>query len=252
MNRETVRHSRGDLGSVAWLERTGGRLRVGERIVLGFQGLGAVGEGLRLALRARFDDRRLVPLSALEPPDTPMVTAAGHYLQVHSHHEMVSHCYRTAYWTMAVLHAHDALTPAVAETAWVAALLHDIGLEGPPGSADFTMGGVRAVQALAREHGWNEEQTTQASEAIATNPNSRVDSDRFGIVAWAMNVGVLGELGFAPHRAQLHRERIAELEARYPRDGFRQVALSLVAEEARRVPDGRFALLRPVLPFIVR
>jgi hypothetical protein len=251
MGGELAKEQSGDIGSVAWLERTGGHLGGGERITLFFQGLGALGEGIRLGLRSRRDERRRVPLSALEPPDTPMVNAARHHLQAHACPEMVNHCYRTAYWTMAVLHAHDAATPVVAETAWVAALLHDIGLEGPPASGDFSMRGVHVVQALARQHGWNDEQTAHASEAIATNPNPRVYSARSGIVAWAMNVGVTGELGFGPHRAQLHPERIAELEARHPRDGFRQTALRLLAEEVRRVPDGRFALLRRLLPLIL-
>jgi hypothetical protein len=67
-----------------------------------------------------------------------------------------------------------------------------------------------------------------------------------------MNVGGLGELGFPLHRAQMHPERIAELEARYPRDGFRATAMRLIREEAVRVPGGRFALLGRFFPLIMR
>jgi hypothetical protein len=252
MGNELVARRRVEMGSVAWLERTGGHLNIGERIALMLQGVGALAEGIRLALRVRRDERRRILFSSLEPPDTPMVNAARHHLEAHSCQELVNHGYRMGYWTMAILHQHGALTPAVAETTWVAALLHDIGLEDPPAGADCTLRGVRVVQALAREHGWNEEQTTQASEAIATNPNARVDSRRFGIVAWAMKVGAMGEHGFPPHRAQMHPEWIAELEGRYRRDRFRETGLRLVAEEARRMPDGRFALVQRLLPLIFR
>jgi hypothetical protein len=53
----------------------------------------------------------------------------------------------------------------------------------------------------------------------------------------------IGELGFGPPRAQMHPDRVKELEARYPRDGFRSTAMRLIDQEVRRIPDGRFALL---------
>lgn len=66
-----------------------------------------------------------------------------------------------------------------------------------------------------------------------------------------MNVGGIGELGFGPHRAQMHPERLKELEALYPRDGFRSTAMRLIDEEVRRIPDGRFALLGRFFPLIM-
>jgi hypothetical protein len=72
------------------------------------------------------------------------------------------------------------------------------------------------------------------------------------MIAWAMNVGVMGELGFAPLRAQMSRERRAELEAKYPRDDFRQAVMKLLREEAQRIPDGRFAFLGWLIPLMLR
>ncbi len=240
------------MGSLAWLTRSAGHLSFGERLSLLFGGLQALREGIRLGLRARTDERRRVALSVLEPPETPILIAARDYLEAHACRPMVNHCYRTAFWTLAVLHEHDALTPRVAETAWVAALLHDVGLDEPPTTGDFSAGGVQVLRTLAAEHAWDEDQTRDASEAIAINLSTRVNPSRSGVVAWAMNVGGIGELGFGPHRAQLHPERVRELETRYTRDGFREAAMRLVREEARRIPDGRFALLGRFFPLIMR
>jgi hypothetical protein len=180
-----------------------------------------------------------------------MVNGARSHLEAHADRAMVNHCYRTAFWTLVVLHEHTELAPSVVETAWVAALLHDIGLEVPPARGDFSIRGIEVLKTLAHDLGWPDEQVHAASEAIATNLSTRVHPHRAGMVAWAMNVGGIGELGFGPHRMQMHPDRIKELEARYPRDGFRATAMRLVREEVGRVPDGRFALLGPFFPLIM-
>jgi hypothetical protein len=139
----------------------------------------------------------------------------------------------------------------VLETVWVAALLHDVGLEVPPPRGDFSLGGIQILERFAREHAWPEAQVYLASQAIATNLATRVDRQRVGDIAWAMNVGGLGELGFPTHRAQMHPDRVRELEARFPREHFRAPAMRLIDEEIGRVPDGRFAFFRKYFRIIV-
>lgn len=242
----------GDVGCLSWLARTQGRLSTVERLSLLAELLPALVEGMRLFRRARRDGRRADPLERFEPPATPMVCAAREYLLAHSSPPMVNHCHRTAFWTLMVLNQHSEVTPRDIETTWVAALLHDVGLEVPPASGDFSLGGVHVLDALARELNWDEAEAHRAGEAIATNLSVRVDRDRAGLLPWAMNVGGAGEIGLPLHRAQMHPERIAELEARYPRDGFRETALRLIAEETRRLPDGRFAFFRPLFWLLLR
>jgi hypothetical protein len=240
------------LGTRAWLEHTQGRLRFRERLAL-FVGLfGALREGIRLGRRAKRGTARDAPLALFEPPDTPMVHAARARLLDASGTPMVNHCFRTAFWTLFVLHHDGEVAPADLETTWVAALLHDIGLERPPPRGDFSAAGIAAVEELAVEHGWPDEQVHLASEAIATNLSLRVDPARSGRIAWAMNVGGAGEIGFRPHRAQMSRARIAELEARFPRTGFRDAAIRLARAEARRVPGGRFGFFRWIFPIVIR
>jgi hypothetical protein len=38
----------------------------------------------------------------------------------------------------------------------------------------------------------------------------------------------------------------------YPRTGFRKLAMQLIREEAARVPDGRFALFKPIYWLLMR
>lgn len=240
------------LGSVEWLERSGGRLTFADRLALVGGALLMVGQGFGLARRARREDAWRVPLANLEPTETAMVHAAREHLTRHCAPSMVNHSMRTAFWTMAVLFQQGALDSKNLETAWVAALLHDVGLERPAEKGDFTSGGIQVLKSLAHQHRWGEEQTHLAAEAIATNLSTRVDPSRLGIVAWAMNVGGLGELGFPLHRRQLHPDRVAELEKRFPRTGFYDAAMHLIGEEARRLPDGRFAFLGRFFPLIMR
>lgn len=241
-----------DLGTLAWLERSQGRLTLRDRLSLIAGLFGALGEGIQLGRHARRSGRREVPLDPFEPPATPMVSAARGYLLANCGEPMANHSFRTAYWTLFVMNQHIELTPVLLETAWVAALLHDVGLERPSATGDFSSAGVAVLKALALEHAWGDEQVHGASEAIATNLSMRVDRERSGIVAWAMNVGGVGELGFPAHRRQMHPDRIAELERRYPRRGFRPAAQKLIAAEARRVPGGRFGFFRWVFPIIMK
>jgi hypothetical protein len=240
------------IGTQAWLERSGGRLTVGERFALVGGLFGALREGFRLRRFALRSGRRETALATFDAPDTSMVQAARSYLVANSGTPMANHSVRTAYWTLFVLHQHGELTPLEIETTWVAALLHDVGLEHPPAKGDFSVGGIEVLKQLAFEQQWGEEQVELASEAIATNLSARVDANQSGKIAWAMNVGGLGELGFGLHRAQMHRDRIAELEAQYPRTGFREESKALIRAESRRVPGGRFAFFRWVFPLLMK
>lgn len=157
---------------------------------------------------------------------------------------MVNHAYRTGYRTVLLLNEHVGLTAEDVETSWVAALLHDVGLDVPPQIGDFSLGGVETLERLAREVSWPMERVFEAAQAIASNLSSHVDRNRFGLLSWAMNLGGAGEVTYGPHRRVLDRTRARELESLYSRDGFRETALRLINAEAQRVPRGRFAFAR--------
>jgi hypothetical protein len=237
---------------MAWLERSGGALSKVERAWLLRGMFSMIRAGFRVRRAAKASPRRRGPLDAFEPPDTAIVSAARALLDKSASREMTNHSIRTAFWTVVVLDAHNELTPQRIETAWVAALLHDVGFYLRAERGDFAAGGIAALKGLAHEHGWSDEQTHEAGEAIAVNLSTRVDPVRSGLVAWAMNVGGAGELGIWPHRAQMDRLRIRTLEARFPRGEFRKTALADIRDEARRLPEGRFAAFRWVYWLLMR
>jgi hypothetical protein len=240
------------LGSVAWLEATNGRLTWGERGILLLGSFGMFAQGVRLSRRAKSRSLRNVSLSDLEPPDTPMVRGARSLIDEIASPQMRGHVYRTGYWTQLVLRQNGEPTPTELETAWVAALLHDVGTEHPTPRGDFATAGSQAMKRLANEHRWSEDQTQAAAEGIAGNFATLVDRDRLGLVTWAIHAGGAGELGLPFYRGQWLDPHIADLERRYPRDGFKRHVLHLMKGEARRVPGGRFALMRHFFPLLLK
>src|SRR5579871_215668 len=124
-------------------------------------------QGIRLSRRAKSLARRDIPLSQLEPPDTPMVRGARTLVDVTASPQMRGHVYRTGYWTQLVLLQDGEPAPSQLETAWVASLLHDVGTEHPTPHGDFATAGIEALKRLAHEHRWGDEQTHAAAEAIA-------------------------------------------------------------------------------------
>src|SRR5688572_7871230 len=182
-----------DIGSLLWLERTGGALdrKEGFRFVTR-----AIGPLLRAVWRrTRPPAVEKLDLAKLAPPDTPMVKAAVQLLEQKASAPFRNHAYRTAYWALAVMKREKPeLTPQDLEEAWVAALLHDLGLEQPPTHGEFTLGGVAAVRQLAETNKWDKQATARACEAISLNPNTHVDRDTFGLLPWAMNVGGYAEV----------------------------------------------------------
>src|SRR5262245_11210157 len=122
MTTEQAEHDRDAVGSLRWLMRTEGHLTFADRFSLVIGAFSTLSEGIRLARRAKRDERRNVDLARFSLPDTPMVRASRQYLEAHSDRSMIHHCFRTAFWTLAVLYQHIELTAEHLETAWVAAL----------------------------------------------------------------------------------------------------------------------------------
>jgi hypothetical protein len=235
------------LGGLAWTRRTGGALGWRDRV----QYLGNAAPLLKDWAVAPFASQPGdLMLSRFDPPDAPIVQAALARLRGIPDPEFapfVNHSIRLAYWTVAVMsRERPNLTPTEIEEAWVAALLHDIGLALPPERGEFTLGGVRVVEELGGRYSFSAESVRRASEAITLNPNSRVDRDRDGLLAWAMSVGGQGETFYGPYRGLMSAKDVRALEAKYPRNGFFAGSERVLARELRRTPNQRFGLLRAV------
>lgn len=230
------------VGSLDWTRATGGALSPGEKFNFVLDAV----PGLSAATVRRIDPppAEKVDASVFLPPDAPIVQAALARVKAHLDPAFVNHSIRTACWTLVVMRREQPqLSRQDIEEAWLAGLLHDLGLAETPPRGEFTLGGVAAMSELAAQFHWNGEATRRVSEAITLNPNSRVDRAQYGLLPWAMNVGGFGETFYGPYRVLMNPDNIRQLEILYPRTGFRARAGEVVSAEVRRFPDQRFELL---------
>lgn len=233
-----------DVGSLAWTQKTGGALTNKEKAAFVLDGLAHI---LGAYAAKPFSPKaKKVDLAKLAPPASGIVNEAATLLKEKSHPAMVNHCFRTAYWTLAVMkNKKPELSAKEIEEAWIAALLHDIGLDLPPAFGEFTLGGVKIVQLLSQKHGWDKNSAHRASEAITLNPNSYVKR-KFGLLAWAMNTGGYGETSLGPYRTLMHPDNIIEVETLHPRKGFYLFVPKMIGKELLRFPNQRFAILKKI------
>jgi hypothetical protein len=254
-------HKQPSLGSVEW-ERAGGPpLSFAQRLsVLGGAGAVVLGDfGQRLWwLLSQWGvlprpKQEKVDLKAWTPPDTRAAREAEQYLREVSSTPMVNHSLRTYYFSGIMYDLSGVKQSIDREALYVAALLHDVGLfqTSPPMTEHcFTVGGAREARRIAKDAGWDEARQDSVAVAITTNLNAFVPISEFGLEAHFMRVGGLVEV--IAQEWKVHPKNLAEILARYPRDGFTAEALRLVENEVKQNPSGRFACLNPLFPMLVR
>ena len=118
----------GGVGSLAWAQRTRGRLGTGDRVRLLAQALLARARGLLPGRR-----RASIDVGALRVPDSALATAAADHLAAVAEPWLVNHCWRTYAWGWLLAAAERRAFDE--ETLFVAALLHDLGLTATPDPA---------------------------------------------------------------------------------------------------------------------
>lgn len=225
-----------EIGSVAWLERTRGRLSRREQLELV-----AVGVRSQAALLARRLGRPVDPVARLDPRDVriPDSAAAKEAEEVCGGlpPSVANHSRRCYLWG-AILAAQDGIA-FDEEIFYVAALMHDAGM--PVAAAEghdccFTLDSVLAVRALhaplepqARRHA--------VEEAIALHLNPEVARER-GAEAHLMNAAAaLDVLGMRLWEVE-PRAKAAVLD-RHPRHGFKAEWDALCRAHIRAMPRGR-------------
>jgi hypothetical protein len=229
-----------EIGGVAWLERTRGRLSRREQLELV-----AVGVRSQAAMLARRLGRSGERVGQLDPRDVriPDSAAAREAEEVCRGlpPSVAGHSHRCYLWG-AILAAQDGIA-FDEEVLYVAALLHDAGM--PVAAAEghdccFTLDSVLAVRALdappepaARRHA--------VEEAIALHLNPAVARER-GAEAHLMNAAAaLDVLGM--RLWEIEREAKAAVLERHPRQGFKSEWDGLCRAHIRAMPRGRIAWL---------
>ena len=225
---------RAAVGTLAWLERTGGILSrrdrvdfLGQAVAYGFATL--PGE-LRRALRIG----RQVPavdLGLIAPPDSAVVRTAERLIAEIAPPMVANHCHRT-YAMGAALAQLDHLQ-FDAEVVYVASLLHDLHFADPralPQPHCFTLPAVRRTRALLTENGWDERRRELTAEAISLHLNVR--PPRTSVEAYVVYAGA--RLDVAAYRyGDVHPDTMAAIVEQHPRlDLKRKSAPMFTAQSA--------------------
>jgi hypothetical protein len=233
-----------DLGTIDWVDRTGGRLSAAERRSL----LGpvarthAVNAAGRLSVLAGLNSgrRARVAPSALVPPTSALTRAAVARAERTLSPALLNHSHRTFAFG-AALGALEGLT-VDAELLFAAALLHDTGLPTPDQDVDFTRGSARIARDVAEEVGLSSAATETLRTAIALHLSPDVPPAR-GPVAHLLAAGAgLDVVGLRSW--QLPPDLLAAVVEQHPRLGFTGEFAAACRTEAARVPHGRVEFLR--------
>jgi hypothetical protein len=237
-------HAPTDLGTHAWVERTGGRLTPAERrSLLRPLATAHVSNAMgRLSMLLRVNSGRRTPVSGNQRPfpDSALTRAAEALARRRLSPALLNHSFRT-YAFGAALGALESVD-VDGEILFAAALLHDVGLPTPTASVDFTRASARVARDVAEEVGLSTAATNTLRSAITLHHSPGVTPEH-GAVAYLLAAGA--GLDVAGLRSwQLPREVIAAIVAAHPRAGFKREFSAAYRTEATRVPRGRAAFLR--------
>lgn len=241
----------GTVGTLAWAEATGGRLRWRDRLALLRQAVGFQLRVIPRQIRWKLGFQAALPegfdVAAVEPPDSAAARDAVERCREVSSESLANHCLRT--WLFGRAFGAVAKMDVDDEALFVAAMLHDLGLTSRwsgEGSADappcFTVRGSRGVAELAARQGWDDARRDTVAEAITLHLNPRVDAGEHGAVAHLLNAGAA--LDVAGIRAwDVHRDLLAGVVARFPRLGMKAKIWETWSAESQRHPACRAAFL---------
>jgi HD domain len=235
------------MGSLAWTERTGGKMAWHERLSLLAQGVRARAAASKQ--RKRGIKIRNLEVSQILPPDSAITREAVAMAEDCSPASLFNHCLRAYFWAR-LLDADDRKFDD--EALFVAIMLHDLGLTDQhrlQGDKEqcFTIVGARAAQALGSKHDWHDSRSTMAANAITMHLNVLI-GDASGKEAQMVRAGSGGDIAGLGLNV-LHQEQIKEVVDRYPRLNLKTEAVDALMIESTQRPCCRTAFLCNHLSF---
>ncbi len=177
----------------------------------------------------------------MEPlPDSAIAREAEGLLRDSSSPSLVNHCLRSYLWAVG-LAGVDGLA-FDSELLFVAAALHDLGLEPAFDSgAPFEVDGGRVAAAMATEHGWVDPAAQTVERAIVLHVAPNVTPDD-GVEAYLLNESTGTDV--SGHRLdELDQSWISAVMTQFPRLQFTAEFGDLFVDQAARKPPGRAAAL---------
>ncbi len=235
------------LGTLSWLERSGGKLAWRDRLVMLAQGVKARVVTKR-RMKAGFKLRN-IEVDAILPPDSVITREATAICQDASAPYLFNHCLRAYFWARLL---DDDRQPFDDEALFTAVMLHDLGLTEDhhlKGDKEqcFTIVGARKVCELAVKHLWTDKRANVAAEAITLHLNVIVGS-RHGKEAQMVRAGSGGDVAGLGLDV-LQADQIESVVVRYPRLDMKRQILKTLSIEADQRACCRIAFLQAKLGF---
>jgi hypothetical protein len=243
----TPTEGRGPIGSLSWARETRGRLSPGDRFQLVLQGLRATivhRPRLWFYKHGLLAGGSLALLDEVPRPTSPAAERALREMERASQGFLAGHCHRT-YILGWLLGRVRGLT-CDAEMLYVASMFHDLPLTPryafrTEKSDCFALDGATLAGTLLEESGWDADKRQTLQQAICLHLNMDVPV-ALGVEAHLLNAGASCDVtGIG--LIELARSDVARVVGEHPRAGFAEGLSTLVAEQARRRPDSRAALL---------
>jgi hypothetical protein len=232
------------VGTASWTERTGGRLSAAERrsLVAPVVRVHAAHLGGRVALALGVAPRgaaRVRPEHLLAPR-TMLARVVEAHAAARLGPVLLHHSYRT--YGFAVALGIEQRIEVDRELLYAAALLHDVGLGGTNGGADFTSAGARLAAQIADDVGLGRAARDEIRSAITLHHSPDV-SPADGPVAYLLSAGAaLDVVGLRAWRVPIDVRRVV-LDA-HPRGDCKRELRAALRVEADEVPAGRVRFLR--------
>ncbi len=234
------------LGTWAWVEKTGGKLRARDRVKLLSQGVRALAAA---RLRGPVPKKiRYIEVEDVTPPDSAICKAAEEICAAASPLFLFNHCVRAYFWAR-LLNDGKKFDD---EALYTALLLHDLGLTDryrlQAGEGEcFTLPAARIAHDLALSHGWSDKRAQLVADAICLHLNVIV-ADKHGPEAKLVRQGSGADVAGLGLEC-LHKDQREEVVHRYPRHNQKQEFAHALELEVDQRPGCRIAYLYNNLGF---
>lgn len=186
------------------------------------------------AVRARRTIVSMDTIAGIRIPDSALARDARELAREHSPDFLLAHCDRT--FVFGALATQAAALKIDEEVAYVAALLHDLGLTSRhAGERRFEVDGAEVARSWALANGMSADEADQVWHAIALHTSTGIAEARSPeccVVHWGAGIDVAG-FGME----NLPREVIDAVHAAVPRDGFANGMADLLEAAGRRSPE---------------
>ncbi len=238
------------LGTLNWVEKTGGKMAWYERLNLTYQ---AVREQLALNRRIKAGKRfRYIEFDDIIPPDSPMATEAVNFSKEVCPPFLFNHSIRAWFWARLL---DDQSTPVDHEVTFIALILHDIGLTETFRTEEhlktcFTLSGARKAQELGAKHNWDAKRTDLIANAITLHMNLRL-SKSHGREAELVKNGTGADV-IGLRLETIYQDQINDLLTKYPRLNQNEEIIRTVKTETQERPCCRMAFFVKRLSMISR